>query len=432
MRLINIRLSSFCLLAWVVLITSSCKKDYTDPSKAPTDDALTTSQGMTNVAIGLPRVYTFQRASSLYSLVTIDGLVTKQLNILNQGNNNEYQLFQGGAFVATNNTLVQNLWTNSNKIIYDANNILRNAPALADKAYASGLIAYASIFKALAIGNLSMYWDHIPDTTGQQVSFITSKQGFAKAQAILHQALVTINTNPISASFISRLPAGIDVINTLNALKARYALFAGNYDDAIAAANAVDLAKKSTFNFDGLSLNPIWETAASNVNVYQPIDSTMGLPKALEPSLTDKRVPFYISTAAGSVRFRIAGFAAISTSAWPIYLPGEMILIKAESYARKNQIPDAIVALNQVLTKKPANDPYGVGADQPVYAGGTTQAEILAEIYRNRAIELYMSGLRLEDQRRLNRPVAERKRSFMPYPFVERDNNPNTPVDPTF
>jgi hypothetical protein len=38
----------------------------------------------------------------------------------------------------------------------------------------------------------------------------------------------------------------------------------------------------------------------------------------------------------------------------------------------------------------------------------------------------------LEDMRRFGRPVAERTRNLMPYPFRERDNNPNTPPDPPF
>jgi len=56
----------------------------------------------------------------------------------------------------------------------------------------------------------------------------------------------------------------------------------------------------------------------------------------------------------------------------------------------------------------------------------------LTELYRQRSIELFMSGLRLEGIRRFNRPDAERKRNFFPYPFRERDNNPNTPLDPAF
>jgi tetratricopeptide (TPR) repeat protein len=431
MKLVNIKLSPVFLLVLVLVQTVGCKKSFTDPSKVPVENALTTARGLTGVAVGLQRVYTFQRASSLYNLVTADGFVTRQLNIINQGNTAEYQLFQGGTAVDGTNTILAGLWINSNKIIFDANNVLRNAPALADKGYASGLIAYASIFKALAIGNLAMNWDHVPDTIGTNVNFITDSMAFIKAIGILDNALAAIAANPISSQFVANIPAGIDILNTLHALKARYALNVGNNALALAEANAVDLTKRSTFNFDAITLNPIWETATSTNNVYQPIDSTMGLPPALAPSLSDKRVPFYITVnPASAQRFRINGFASTSASAWPLYLPGEMLLIKAEASARQNNIPDAIIYLNQVLTKKPADDPFGVGADQPPYAGAVTQAALLTEIYRNRSIELYMSGLRLQDQRRFERPAGERKRNYMPYPFVERDNNSNTPPDP--
>jgi hypothetical protein len=166
--------------------------------------------------------------------------------------------------------------------------------------------------------------------------------------------------------------------------------------------------------------------------VYQPIDSTMGLPPSLAPDLSDKREPFYIAYNTSVSRFKMNGFWASTTQSIPVYLPGEMTLIKAEVYARQNDLPDAIVQLNTILTKKPANDPFGVGADLPPYTGAVTQSAILDQIYRNRSIELYLSGLKLEDERRFNRATTERKRNWLPYPFAERDNNTNTPGDPAF
>ena len=109
-----------------------------------------------------------------------------------------------------------------------------------------------------------------------------------------------------------------------------------------------------------------------------------------------------------------------------------MTLIKAESYARQNILDSSLLELNKIITKKPASDVLGVGADLPPIAGPLTQAELLTEIYRQRSIELYMSGLKLEDMRRFGRPMAERKRNFFPYPFIERDNNKNTPPNPAF
>ena len=110
-----------------------------------------------------------------------------------------------------------------------------------------------------------------------------------------------------------------------------------------------------------------------------------------------------------------------------------MTLIKAEVYARMAtpDLANALIELNKIITKKPADDPFGVGADLPA-SGPLTQSQLLEEIYRQRCIELYMSGLKLPDMRRFSRPNTERKRNYFPYPFVERDNNPNTPLDPAF
>jgi hypothetical protein len=311
--------------------------------------------------------------------------------------------------------------------------VINNAAGLADKGTASGLIGYASIFKALSIGNLAMFWEQIPAGTGTNVSFITRQNGFLKAVEVIDNALTTINANAISPTFASKIPAGIDIVNTLNALKARYLLFAGNYTAALTAANLVDLTKKSTMNFEAANPNPIYDVAGSNFNVYQPIDSTMGLLGSLQPDLADKRVPFYMVLSGSSAsRFLMKGFAAATTTAYPVYYPGEITLIKAECYARQGtpDLVNALVELNKVVTKKAADDALGIGADLPLLVGPLTQAQILDQIYRNRCIELYMSGLKLEDMRRFGRATSERTRNFMPYPFRERDNNPNTPADP--
>jgi starch-binding outer membrane protein, SusD/RagB family len=277
-----------------------------------------------------------------------------------------------------------------------------------------------------------MFWDQVPASTGTNVAFEDRMEGFKRAIATIDAALAAIGANPISAAFIANVPPGIDIINTLHALKARFALFIGNNALALTEANAVDLSKKSTFNFSSVNLNPIFETVTSTNNVYVPKDSTMGLPPSLAPNLADKRIPFYISTHATNPRFRVAGFGATSTTAFPLYLPGEMTLIKAEAYARQNDLVNALIELNKIVTKTPASDPFGVGADLPPIVGPLTQAQILTEIYRQRAIELYFSGLRMEDMRRFGRPNSEKTRNFLPYPFQERDNNPNTPPDPTF
>ena len=414
------------------LLPVGCKKDYTDPNRATDEQVFSSPKGLTGVVTGLQRVYTLGRASNLYNSVTINGLTTNELIVVNTGNTAEVQLATGGNAVDGNHAMLTTFWANLNKVIFDADKAIASAKNLADKSFASGVIVYASIFKALSIGNLSQYWEKIPADIGANVSFIDRVDGYKKAITVIDEALAAITANAISSAFTSSVPAGIDITNTLHALKARYSLFAGLYAQALAEANLVDLTKKSTFNFDALSLNPLFEIATSTNNVVQPKDSTLGLPVPIQPSLTDGRVPFYtaINTTIAP-RFRIKGFGDAAATAFPIYLPGEMILIKAEAYARA-AAPDLVngtLELNKVVTKN--NDIYGVNANLPPAAPATIP-ELLEQIYRHRSIELFMSGLKLEDMRRFGRPTAERKRNLMPYPLRERDNNPNTPPDPPF
>ncbi len=421
-------------LAGLATVQTGCKKDYTDPSRATEEQVFSSARGLTGVVVGLQRVYTLGRASNLYNAVTINGLVTNELRSVNTGNTAEEQLAAGGNLVDGNHSMLTTFWANLNKIIYDADKVISNSKNLADKNYASGLIAYANIFKALAIGNLSQYWEKVPTTTGSTVSFIDRIDGYKKAIAAIDEAQAAIAANAISAAFIANVPAGIDIVNTLHALKARYSLFAGLYAQALTSANAVNLAAKSTFNFDALSLNPLFEVATSTNNVVQPKDSTLGLLPPLQPALNDGRIPFYTTINSTILpRYRINGFGAAAATAFPVYLPGEITLIKAEVYARQTppDLVNALIELNKVVTK--TADPFGVNANQPLVVA-TTQAEVLDQIYRHRSIELFMSGLKLEDMRRFARPAAERRRNFMPYPLRERDNNPNLAAipDPAF
>jgi hypothetical protein len=430
MKTIINKITICATLAAALLTQSSCKKDFVNPNAATNVQVYSSPLGLTQAAIALQRIYTAGRASSLYNRVSINGLLTNELIVLNQGNTAEYQLQQGGGSVDGTNTMLGGLWASSNRILAEADKLLTAADALPDKAYASGLIGYTTIFKALALGDLATFWEKIPDTTGSNVNFIDRTQGYTKAIVAIDKALAAIAANPIASSFTANIPTGISIPNTLQALKARYSLYLGNYAQALTAANAVDLTVRSVFNFSTVNLNPIFETSTSTNNVTAAIDNTtLGLPAGLQPDGGDKRVPFYTTTASP----RIAGFASGSLTAWPIYLPGEITLIKAEANARiggANLVP-ALIELNKVVTKTPASDPFGVGADLPPLVG-LTQQQILDQIYKHRSIELFMSGLKLEDMRRFGRPTSERKRNLLPYPFLERDNNPNTPPDPAF
>ncbi|WP_293312534.1 RagB/SusD family nutrient uptake outer membrane protein [Pedobacter sp. UBA5917] len=424
---ISAKIASLTIL--LTLCLASCTKEYQDPSRAKTDVALGSQQGLTAVAIGLQRVYTLSRTGVMFSSIAANGFVTNELRLLNSGNIPELQLSTGGSAVDGTNTILFNLWASANKIVYDADLVISNANNLGDKGYAAGLIAYSSIFKALAIGNMAQYWEKIPDGTGKNVAYITRAAGFTKAIAVLDNALTVIAANPISAAFLGNVPADVNIVNTIHALKSRYALFSGNYTLALTEANAVDLTKAAFFKFDTTSPNILFSIISSN-NVFQPLNTNLGLTGANVPDAADKRIPFYTLMAGSPATLRMNGFAAATASPFPIYLPGEIILIKAEALARVPDLTNSLIELNKVVTK--TSDLFGVTAALPPLVGPYTQQQLLDLIYKHRSIELYASGLKIEDMRRFNQPLTDRKRNFFPYPFQERDNNTNTPADPTF
>lgn len=430
-------ITQLALTGTIILFAISCKKNYENPNAATQDQVYNSAKGLTGTAIGLQRNYSLGLTSNIYNLNTAVGFTTNEVSLRNAGNIPELQLSTGGPTVDGTNAVLANLWINSNKIIYDANNIIARAEQLTDKGYASGLIGYTAIWKALSLGSMSMTWEKVPDTIGLSVTFSDRMQGFNRAITVIDKALAAINATPVSTAFAGDINGtGIDIINTLYALKARYALFAGNYTTALAAANAVDLTKKSVFSFDAINPNTIYQAVTSTNNIYQPLDSTLGLPVGLQPDLADKRIPFYTTiNATIAPKYRFNGFWNATTTAIPVYLTDEVNLIKAECYVRQS-VPDLATAktiIDAILKQTPAQDVFGVGADIAAgYTGAVTAAALLTEIYRNRCIELFFSGLKLEDMRRFARPVAERKRNFFPYPFRERDSNTNTPADPAF
>jgi hypothetical protein len=183
----------------------------------------------------------------------------------------------------------------------------------------------------------------------------------------------------------------------------------------------------------------------NNAPNFKPRDN-FGLPTdifTLDPN--DGRIPFYLVPLDENNQNNLpiedlAGFFTSPVGTMPVYLPGEMSLIIAEANVRKSS-PDldaAVDAINAVRTK--TDDPFGVNANIGEYGGPVTADDLLLEIYQNRRVELFLTGLSLEDSRRFNRPEPstqpmmfsdERNRNFYPYPDRERNNNPNTPADPS-
>ncbi|MCC3157541.1 RagB/SusD family nutrient uptake outer membrane protein [Hymenobacter sp. 15J16-1T3B] len=433
----------YASLLLTLALLGGCNKDYLNPSTASQEQVISTSDGLITVCNGLQYRFTTGGAlSPLYNIVAAGGLTTRELTVINVGNIEEYNVSLGAGNVTNGNVVVRNLWTQTQLVKANADLVLANVGNAPDAGTRSGIIAYASIFRALALGTQAMFFEQGPLAVAENAPFVPRVQLLQSAVTQLETAAATLATTPVSADFNSKIVPGINLANTLQALIARYSLLAGDYDKAIAAAGRVDLASRSVFNFDDNTRNPLAEVTFTNRNVFEPTDRNLGLPAALAPEAGDLRIPFYTRAAPTSTQNRGTGFYTANSAPIPVYVPGEMLLIRAEAYARKNDLPNAVTELNRVRTSfAPATTtttglptaPPGAGLSP--YTGPLTQDAVLLDIYRNRQVELAFQGFRLDDSRRFGRPGpgtpnAERNRNFLPYPRVERENNPSTPTDP--
>jgi starch-binding outer membrane protein, SusD/RagB family len=425
-------------LIYIALLTTlttavSCKKEYPNPNAPTEEEVYNSADGMTRAIVGIKNRYAVNTygAASIYQAISASGLSTKEVFVQNAGNADLAQMEIGGSNVAPNNGVIGSLWTTTNIVSSEAQKLIDNSDKVGDINLRNSIRIYGHLYKALALGTLATFWEQVPISSGAEAAFSPRAQALTRAVQLLDEASNLLASTIVPSSFTSQVGAEIDLKNSLLALSARYNIMLGNNDAAIARAVAVDLTKRSVYFYNNTNPNPVFRSGLTTNNVYGIRDS-FGLAGALLPDPADKRKVFYLRKNAANG----SGFFLSDATTIPIYLPGEMLLIQAEAYARKNDLPNAVLFLNRVLTKKPADDIFSVGADLPPYSGPMTQTPILEAIYKARVIELYMTGLKLEDSRRFGRPApgtptAERSRNFYPYPQQERDGNTNTPADPT-
>ncbi|MDX1751542.1 MAG: RagB/SusD family nutrient uptake outer membrane protein, partial [Salinimicrobium sediminis] len=410
-----------------------------------TDEQTNSSrEGVLAAAVGMQQLYS---TTGLRWIIETPAITTREAAITTTFLN-MIELEEGGTALPNFNTNTDGMWSTNYRVLKVAEDIEASVEGLnLEPGTQSGLVAFAKLFKALAVGSLSQNFEQVILQTNQDnnATFVSRQEGFEFAIQQLTEAASLISATPVSSEFSSEVTAGnIDLTNTIQAMLARYNLFAGNYDAAITAANNVDQSSVSIFAYDLLNLNPIWARVYQNsAPNWKPRDR-FGLPEEFDLDPADGRLDFYLipldeTNQNGLPIEDLAGFFDENTEAIPVYLPDEMNLIIAEANLRKANpdIEAAVAALNLVRTDN--NDPLGVNANLAPYTGEMTVSAVLKEIYKNRRAELFLQGLSLEDSRRFDRPQPslepgnfeeERNRNFYPYPERERNSNPNTPADP--
>jgi len=453
------KMKKLSLLLILILSLSACQKEFIDKNSISEDLTFEKAEAYKGIVLGMTKIFT---TKTFKDIVKGSGLTAKEL-----GRANTYlttiQLTSGGKDLADDNTAVKGIWNGlhrsrgiAEKIIAKIDNVEFNNP---DEAVAYK--AYAQFFKGMTTGYMAHYWEKVTLDNNREnnASFVDRMTGYQTAIDYLNDALQAFENNANATGIINNLVSyNFSIIDVIHAFKARYYIELGNNQAAYDEANAVDLTAKSEWSYDGGSIkNPVYAQLVdpgASLN-YKPFDQ-LGLLTAHTPDTGDQRVDFYLDNNVlmqdldcGYDLYDPEGFWTNDNSPIPVYLPGEMLLIKAEAKARMGgsaNLAEAVTLIDQVRTKTASNDIFGVGAGLGAWTGNASDAAaVLDEIYRNYAAELYLQGLRFPIHRRffpnyldgvdwnnVNRCQLERVNNFYPYPDSERANNPNCPANPAY
>jgi starch-binding outer membrane protein, SusD/RagB family len=429
----------------ILFLAGACKKEFKNPNNPVASDILETREGLITLSIGMKQNYA---TSALEALYINSGVTSRELRGTSTLQN-VLDLEAGAGILPTNNGNIAQVWNRMFRVMGMADNLIANAPRVyaQEPQLLSGVLAHAHIFKALSLGGLAVTFEKFPQQTNLNgnAPYVTREVALQTALDLLNQAKASITATVPSGEFNSRvIGADFSMINIINALTARYSLWLKKYTDAYNAANLVSLSTKSQFIYTTQGQNPLF-TGSVVATSYRPREFFGLTGTLLDPA--DARFTFYTAspnaTVGGQNVKTLAGFFNSSTTSIPVYLPDEMRLIKAEAVLLSlipitgTTNPGTVVTELNAVRQQATGDIFGVNANLGVYSGLTDVASLTDEIYRQRCMELFCTGNRLEDSRRLGRVASpinlvERNRNFYPYPDQERQNNPNTPIDPAF
>lgn len=415
-------------LAAAVLV-SACDMDFTDPNNPNESEAVTTIGGIKQVAIGLQATY----GDAIVDPVYVDALITNDLGAILQAFES-FRNADAGLAIDASTGPSTDPWASMYRVVNRANVLIDAVPTISlQPGTASGMLAMAELFKAMAYGNLLNIYEQIPLDVGlanQEPSFASRTEDYAEVMRLLNSARARIAATPVSTEFNNDVLApGIDLQNTIDAMIARYSLISGDLAGALTAAQRVNRTVLSELRYSATDANPLWNMWLNSNNAFRlmPEDRFR-----LNAQAGDKRVAYWVKESTTNQQSNPASPLddhvryAVRDASFPLYLPDEMLLIQAEVYARQNNLPAALTALNQVRTQcsSTLNEPTAC-LPALTLAEVPTQQAMLTAIFYERQYELYLQGLHWSDLRRFNLPMPY---NFMMVSSTECGRNTNAPL----
>lgn len=411
-----------------LLFAGGCDLDLDNPNAPTEDEILGSPNGLIAVAVGMQG----QFAGMVEDEVLTSALVTDEWGTPIRALLSYQSLLTGENFDPAYG-VVEAPWSGAYRVVKSANTLLAGAPAVLDGGLETGIVALAKLMKAMAFGTLIMQYEQVPiDVTVSSPIPQPRAAVLDTILALLESARADLQgvTNAELSVFNTRvLGTGFQLRSSVHAMLGRYYLMDGQYQNAINAADSVNLSVLSVLRYVAPNPNPI-SNLAIGLQYVAPLRSFV-----TAAELGDARPAYWADTASAS------SFAGNPDSVlqplrkyagqfddYPMYLPDEMRLIKAEAFTQLAVLDSAAFYVNAVRTQasSPVDEPV---ANLPPLVPATdldTPAKLFAEIARQRRYELYMQGLRWEDTRRLGTAITSTAvMPWLPIPRQECLTNPN-------
>lgn len=408
---------------------AACDLDLENPNAPSSEQIVSSVDGILAVTVGMQSEFAF----SIEDYLVPGSLGTDEWGTRTRALLSWISMYNGENF-EEGFTTVYTPYANSFQTIRSANTALAGANSLdMGTGTTAGVKATAKLFKAMTLGWLIQIFEKAPlDVASDGAVPVDRAQVMASVLSLLEEARADLGSvsDAELSSFKSRaLGPGIDLRNTIDAMLARYYLMDGQYANAIAAADRVNPNVLSVLEYPAPTRNPVENLAFQ----LEYVGGLQSFADEAEPG--DQRPAYWLDLAAAPLSSNPSGvdikpLAKYSqpNDPFPLYLPDEMKLIKAEALTRTGQYGPAAALVNEVRTQTSS------GVDEPV-AGLTalpasaldSESELLGQIAYERRYELYMQGLRWEDTRRFGTAITTTPVfQFLPLPQQECLVNPNS------
>jgi hypothetical protein len=438
----------FALAVALVGSLAGCNSllDESPVDAVPDDQAITNAEGARTALIG---AYDALQATSYYDrdLVLMGDLPTD--NAEHTGTLTQFSQTDVNQ-VRADNSAVDGIWNAIYDGINRVNLILLKVPPLTDldETEKNQILGEAHFLRALHYHNLVKLWGGVPI----RLTPITTVEEAAQAVRATRDevyAQIASDLNDAGDLITATEPATQATVGAVHALKARVALYQGDYATALAEADevanegyALAAEYSDLFDPDGIDtpediFKVIFTPVEFNLEGYYytsedfdgrgEVAPTQDLFDSYEPG--DARLAWSITT---------TGDGALSGSKWPTTIGGEdihairfaeVLLIKAEAQARQSDLVGAVDTYN-LLRVRAGLAPHVLGTDV------STQAEVLAAIEHERRVELAMEGDRWPDLVRLGTATTvlgiPEFQTLFPIPQSERNVAPGLTQNPGY